>query len=284
MGSLDDSTPNPVTEAEVLERFDELHARGELLWEPNEATHIPQHPFDAYIRVSPALVTKPYNPGDTSRKPAFTDDPPEYTLCEVGPAHKLILNKYCWVRPQLILHTLEYEAQREGMTLRDVDATRQVLEMLGPGYMAIFNGGPEAGGSIAHKHVQIMTKPEWTMFPEKCLDQDAGLMSLDTITFVHQFRPMRPESTSATIFASIKDLSESMGVPKLYPAHNLVLTSSWFIVLPRIQAEVDGCAAGAQAMLGDIWTKTHDQVQQWRSLGPMSVLAQLGVTRPNDSI
>ncbi|KAK6434209.1 hypothetical protein LTR95_009613 [Oleoguttula sp. CCFEE 5521] len=224
MGSLDNPIAKSTTEAKVFERFDELHARGELLWEPNEPIHIPQHPFDAYIRVSPALVTKPYNPGDTSRKPAFTDDPPEYTLCEVGPAHKLILNKYCWVRPQLILHTLEYESQREGLTLRDVDATWQVLRMLGPSYMAIFNGGPEAGGSIAHKHVQIMPKPGWKMFPESCLTQD-------------------PEMA----------------------------------FLPRTQAGVDGCAAGAQAMLGDIWTKTNEQVQQWQVLQPMSVLAKLGV-------
>ncbi|OQO09995.1 hypothetical protein B0A48_04350 [Cryoendolithus antarcticus] len=240
MGSLDNPIAKSTTEAKVFERFDELHARGELLWEPNEPIHIPQHPFDAYIRVSPALVTKPYNPGDTSRKPAFTDDPPEYTLCNVGPAHKLILNKYCWVRPQLILHTLEYESQRDGLTLRDVDTTWRVLEMLGSGYMAIFNGGPEAGGSIAHKHVQIMPKPGWEMFPGRCLTED-------------------PESTFQ------------------YPAHNAVLTSSWLIVLPRTQAEVDGCAAGAQAMLGDIWTKTNEQVQQWQVLQPMTVLAKLGV-------
>nr|OQO32244.1 hypothetical protein B0A51_00492 [Rachicladosporium sp. CCFEE 5018] len=280
MGALDSLTPISVTEAEVLKRFDELHTRGELLWEPNEPIRIPQQPIDAYIRVSPALMTKPYNPGDTSRKPAFTGDPPEYTLCEVGPAHKLILNKYCWVRPQLILHTLEYESQRDGLTLRDVDATWQVLEMLGEGYMAIFNGGPEAGGSIAHKHVQIMPKPGWKLFPGKCLDQDAGMKSLGVVPFVHQFQVLFPESTSAAIFASIRELSGSMSIPALYPAHNVVLTLSWLIVLPRRQAEVDGCAAGAQAMLGDIWTKTHDQVQQWRSLGPMSVLAQLGVTRP----
>ncbi|KAK6432724.1 hypothetical protein LTR95_011105 [Oleoguttula sp. CCFEE 5521] len=279
MESLDNLTPKSVTGVEVLERFDALHARGELLWEPNEPIHVTQDPFDAHIRVSPALVTKPYNPGDTSRKPAFTDDPPEYTLCEVGPAHKLILNKYCWVRPQLILHTLEYEAQREGLTLRDADATWQVLEMLGEGYMAIFNGGPEAGGSIAHKHVQIMPKPGWKMFPERCLDETEESTSFDAVPFAHQFRALPPDSTSATIFASIKELSESMGIPKGYPAHNVVLTSSWFIVLPRTKAEIDGCAAGAQAMLGDIWTKTHGQVRQWRSLGPMSVLAQLGVIR-----
>lgn len=123
--------------------------------------------YQIYFRVSPITASKPYNPNSKSKKPSFQDDDPDFTLCKIGNDYKLILNKFCWLRPQLILHTLEFQSQRDLLTLPDFEATWEVLKEMGVGYMAVFNGGPDAGSSVAHKHLQVFPRPEWKTFADR---------------------------------------------------------------------------------------------------------------------
>jgi ATP adenylyltransferase/5',5'''-P-1,P-4-tetraphosphate phosphorylase II len=69
-----------------------------------------------------------------------------------------VLNKFCVVRPQFVLHTVEYEHQDQGLNDGDLRAGWEALRALGDGYMVIFNGGEDAGASVAHKHLQIIPK------------------------------------------------------------------------------------------------------------------------------
>lgn len=69
-----------------------------------------------------------------------------------------MLNKYCTVRPQFVLHTAEYESQADGLTREDMIAATEALQAMGNGYLVIFNGGKDAGASVAHKHLQIVPK------------------------------------------------------------------------------------------------------------------------------
>jgi len=99
----------------------------------------------------------------TSTKPisvrAFTDTNSDFSLGLIGQHHKLILNKYCVVRPQFVLHTVALESQNDALNERDCHAALECLAALGDGYMVIFNCGPDAGASINHRHLQILPKP-----------------------------------------------------------------------------------------------------------------------------
>lgn len=61
----------------------------------------------------------------------------------------------------MILHTREFQSQTDLLHKADFEAALSVLEQLGDRYMAIFNGGPDAGSSVAHKHLQLFVKPDW---------------------------------------------------------------------------------------------------------------------------
>jgi len=124
-------------------------------------------PLQVYFRVSPTTQIKPFNPNDKSRKPGFLDDDPEFTVCHVEPNHKLILNKYCWLRPQMVLHTRDFQAQTDLLTEADFEASLDVLRQLGGRYMVVFNGGPKAGSSVAHKHLQVFLRPEWATIADE---------------------------------------------------------------------------------------------------------------------
>jgi ATP adenylyltransferase/5',5'''-P-1,P-4-tetraphosphate phosphorylase II len=102
-------------------------------------------------------------------KNAFADTNPDFYLGQIGPNHKLILNKYSVVRPQFVLPTLEFEPQSSPLNATDSAAVWDVLVRLGGDYIAIFNCGAEAGASVGHKHMQILPHPErkmFTLFPD----------------------------------------------------------------------------------------------------------------------
>ena len=83
----------------------------------------------------------------------------DFDLGIFGTRHKLILNKYCVVRPQLVLHTIDFESQDEILNVDDFNAAWLALTSLGDKYMVIFNGGKDAGASLNHKHLQVLPRP-----------------------------------------------------------------------------------------------------------------------------
>tara|TARA_R110002060_G_scaffold10893_3_gene16057 strand:+ start:2087 stop:2413 length:327 start_codon:yes stop_codon:yes gene_type:complete len=87
----------------------------------------------------------------------------------IGPSHKLILNKYCVVRPQYVLHTTSFTPQADHLNVVDFAAAWNVLSRLESRHMVIYNCGVEAGSSIGHKHLQVLPRPEkeeFELFPD----------------------------------------------------------------------------------------------------------------------
>lgn len=161
-------------EERTLAQFDKLVQQGEIIWQDTAPRYISATPFDVWMiviverlidsdqvkqfqfRVADGLSKKPRTAGTKVRKPAFTGDSEDFTLGLFGPRHKLILNKYCAVRPQLVLHTVEFENQDELLNAHDFEAAWSALKALGDGYMVIYNGGKDAGASLNHKHMQVI--------------------------------------------------------------------------------------------------------------------------------
>lgn len=115
-----------------------------------------QSKFQFYV--ADGLTRKPRTAGTKKRAPAFTGDSEDFTLGLFGTRHKLILNKYCAVRPQMVLHTVEFENQDELLNAYDFQAAWLALTALGARYMVIFNGGKDAGASLNHKHMQVIPR------------------------------------------------------------------------------------------------------------------------------
>lgn len=119
------------------------------------------------FRSATSLTCKPIlsstDPGRSKPTNAFSDTDPDFHLLSL-PSHNLILNKYCVVRPQLILHTTEFVPQADHLTASDLAAAWDVLSQLQVegrknDYVVIYNCGFEGGSSVGHKHLQILPRP-----------------------------------------------------------------------------------------------------------------------------
>ncbi|KAH6638644.1 hypothetical protein BKA67DRAFT_697363 [Truncatella angustata] len=264
-------------EVRALAQFDSLVEKGEIIWEPTEEIKVEQQPFNVFFRISPITAVKPFNPNDKSRKPGFLDDDPEFTLSKVAPNHKLILNKYCWLRPQMILHTVDFQSQRDSLTADDIEASASVLHQLGERYMVIFNGGPDAGSSVAHKHLQVFPRPEW----ETVADKIAKDSSKSPLPFRYGLKMLATDTTAAGIYDHYVELCRELSISS-GRAHSMLLVRDWLMVIPRACATIHGHIAdapmqgGANAMIGMLWLKSTEQFQNWQEYGPIRVLTEFG--------
>lgn len=116
------------------------------------------------IRIVPAFVKKPNalqaeqspTPRDTQPEgiPLF-DVPPEYVIAAAGP-FRIILNKYCAVRNQILLTSVSLRSQCEILDASELSSVYRVLKTLPQDHLAFYNCGTDSGASQPHKHVQIV--------------------------------------------------------------------------------------------------------------------------------
>ncbi|KAM3420455.1 hypothetical protein BST61_g3725 [Cercospora zeina] len=295
MGSTD-------LESQALRQFDRLHAKGELLWNETQPRHVPSEPFDFEFRIATSLQKKPID--TTQKKPtknAFPESEGDWTLGPIGEDHKLILNKFCVVRPQFVLPTNEYQPQSDALNVRDLDAGWEVLTRLTSGeddddkYMVIFNCGVEAGSSVGHKHLQCIPRPLGTKHGKKDFfsslrsDGDGSVEKVKSTPFEHAAISLTTDDGRIhgrkleEAYAKLRELLGLRIEEGKVPPHNVLLTKRHLLVIPRRKAwiEIEGAdtviAGNAAGMIGLVYTWSEDQYAAWQDYGPMKALSALGV-------
>lgn len=105
---------------------------------------------------------------------------------------------------------------------------------------------------------------------------------MEGVPYSHLLQALPPGSTASSVYGQYLRMCKHLKIQDKHPAHNIVLTQSWLLVLPGRVGGIDDnlCQAGAIAMIGWVWAKTERQIEHWRKLGPMKVLARFGV--PNE--
>ncbi|KAM0711689.1 hypothetical protein Q7P35_001056 [Cladosporium inversicolor] len=263
----------------VLARFDKLVQQGEIIWQDSTPRYVSATPFNFQFYVADGLTRKPRTAGSKKRAPAFTGDSEEFTLGVFGTRHKLILNKYCAVRPQMVLHTVEFEPQDDLLNTHDFNAAWLALTALGDQYMVIFNGGKDAGASLNHKHMQVIPRAGHAGLEYLVQGAEDGAQVASGLEDV-PFRlsvgalPSNPDGESLhQLFATLrKELDLKLDQP-----YNMILYYHHMIVIPRRTANIDGIDANAAGMTGDVWCSSEAQYEEWLRIGPMQLLQQFGV-------
>jgi ATP adenylyltransferase/5',5'''-P-1,P-4-tetraphosphate phosphorylase II len=212
---------------------------------------------------------------------AFADSNPDFDLGIIGTKHKLILNKYCVVRPQLVLHTTNFEAQSNPLDIADFDALWKVLCEMGREYFAIFNCGADAGASVGHKHMQILphsTNSDFELFPDRMMepkDASGRVLAMPGVSYQHAISGL-PKHTDAEVLLHMYHRLASSLAHDLATPHNMILTDRWMMVIPRTRARIGIMAANAAAMVGMVWVTSEEQFEAWTAQDPMALLPSFG--------
>ncbi|KAJ5822771.1 hypothetical protein N7447_005111 [Penicillium robsamsonii] len=284
-------------ESLVLSKFDNLVQSGLVLYDEKQRIieHIDENLKFQFVLTSalakkPTLTTPQSQPEVNSRRPEERDGSDISTTgFELGTldSHFLIVNKFCFARPHLMLLTSDgYKRQYEALEEADLDSMWRILISMERDYVAFFNCGQNGGCSRLHKHMQLMPLPanSFAAFLDSSEEPETK------VPFKWFYRRFEGEVTPAVLFGVYKDLlKEATKVggdhtastpPGAVCPHNMILTKRWMIVLPRRRGGINKEAGvNSLGMLGVIAVATTKEIDNWVRLGLTESLAEVGVPK-----
>ncbi|MCM8596489.1 phosphorylase [Accumulibacter sp.] len=223
--------------------------------------------------------------GETPRNP-FLPPEPALTVAEVSPGHIAVLNKFNVLDGHLLLVTSAFEDQRTLLGPADFAAWCACLAEY-PG-LGFYNGGPEAGASQSHKHLQIVPLPLSMAEPGVPIAALFGGEgpACPAIPFAHGFARLRSAragdlvSVGSEAHALYRRLLADLGIGAIRrdgrewqsAPYNLLLTRDWMLVVPRRCESWQGISINGLGFAGSLFVRHTGELERIRRHGPMGVL------------
>lgn len=259
----------------VRERWREALASGAL--QPMETVSRPLEnqgiPF--VVRVVYRQMDKPRR-GDNARQDPFA---PPYDgslfLAEVPPHHAALLNKFPVLPEHVLLVTRDYADQEALIT--EADFAALAAAMAGKETLGFYNGGPEAGASQSHKHLQVVPLP--------LADDDSPVPLepfLGRLPFLHAWTELKDgwpvrAARLADIYHRLWRACgyEPNGDRQPVP-YNLLLTRRHVWLVPRRRRSVEGVEVNGLGYAGALLAMNPDQARLIERTGPLRILERAG--------
>jgi ATP adenylyltransferase len=222
----------------------------------------------------------------------FLPPEPELTVGAIGSTHLAVLNKFNVIEQHLLIVTRRFESQEALMTPADFEALWFCLrEIDGLGF---YNGGPDAGASQPHKHLQMVPLPlaadgppvpMESRFPRA--DAPSVVQRLTGLPFPHVFCALResqwenPAEAAALTHTHYLAMLEACAIPALERGgqafqsapYNLLLRRGWMLLVPRAREHFEGISVNALGYAGSLFVRNASELASIRRAGPMRILA-----------
>ncbi|MES9885225.1 MAG: Ap4A phosphorylase II [Candidatus Sedimenticola sp. 20ELBAFRAG] len=223
---------------------------------------------------------KPDNP--------FLPPEPELTVGEISHTHLGVLNKFNVIENHLLIITKAFAPQETLLDENDFDALCRCLPEFPS--LSFYNGGPEAGASQRHKHLQLVplplndNEPDLPIQPllEKVTTTES-IIRLPDLEFSNGFvrfaDPLAPGDASRCNNWYLK-LLDTLGIPGRREngqtvqsrPYNLLLTRHWMLLIPRSREFHQEISVNALGFAGSLFVRERAQLDQLRTPGPMELL------------
>lgn len=223
-------------------------------------------------------------------------------VADIPPRHVCLLNKFNVVQRHLLLITREFRPQTSPLDWEDFTALANLTADLDG--VAFYNGGPAAGASQPHKHLQWapvlpnelpfapafdrrLTDSTYEIFPFRhflaalpnpdfCAAEILGRQWWETYCRGLAACGVVPrESENETSSFGTRSPRE---LPPELPPYNLVLTRRWLLIVPRSRESVAGISLNSLAFVGALLVRDVEQYEKLLAFGPWQAL--LAVTCP----
>lgn len=233
------------------------------------------------LRLAENLARPPRPAGLPAVNPFLPYDP-ELFVCDLSDRHVVLLNKYNLVRHHLLVIPREFEPQESILTPADFDAMGRLLGVCDG--LAFYNSGRGAGGSQAHKHLQLVPLPLGPRTSPPVPIEARLRAGAPPLPFVHRFvrfrRPFAADRARAVYLRMLGELAlrppRGSGRPRPLP-HNLLFTRRWMLMVPRTAETCDGISVNALGFAGSLFARNDDDLRRIRECGPLEILCRVGI-------
>ena len=203
----------------------------------------------------------------------FADPDPALIVRDLTPTHRALLNKFSVLREHLLVVTREYREQRSLLDESDFEALAFCME--DAEVLAFYNGGPEAGASQSHKHLQVVTLP---LSPRHSVPMDTRLGGAEKLPFRYAFARLAPGQAArpAEMLRAYAALHREAGLESAKP-YSLLATHEWMLVVPRARDRFEDISVNSLAFAGSFFVRDAKHANTIAAARPMSVLASVAL-------
>lgn len=251
--------------------------------------------IDFVVRLAQGLAYKPsaYERGardEPPRRDPFRDPEPELTVGDLSATHRCVLNKFPVVERHALLVTRAFEDQESPLTVADFVALATGLRAFDA--LGFYNGGPAAGASQRHKHLQLVplpldggatgapSLPLEALLDSAALDPAGAPVALPQWPFAHGFvgldPTLEPQAAGEEMRARYVALLTALGLSTEAPApYNLLATRRWLLVVARRTAQVQGVEVNGLGFAGAFFARDPAALERIVAHGPMAMLREV---------
>lgn len=236
---------------------------------------------------------------DGSAANPFLPYDPNLFVGDIADTHVALLNKFNVIDHHLLIVTRRFELQEALLNFADFGALFTCMAQFDG--LGFYNGGPAAGASQPHKHLQIVPLPLDEASPLLPVEpllvaarMDGTIGTVPGLTFAHAFARLepllatRPLEMARSAFDRYRALLDAAGLhaidvngePRQPAPYNLLVTTRWMLLVPRSTERADGVPVNALGFAGSLFVRDEAQMETIRKLGPMSVLQRVARSIP----
>jgi ATP adenylyltransferase len=207
-------------------------------------------------------------------------------VAEVSPTHVCRLNRYPVVEDHTLIVTRQFEDQQAPLNAGDFHALWTCMNEYEA--MAFYNGGPAAGASQSHKHLQMVPLPLAPAGPRIPLEPliaqakfSSAIGESPRLPFRHGVARLDPQSVeepaqaAQASLALYRELLSHAGIDphaSALEAYNLLATREWMLIVPRVREWFDSVSLNGLAFAGTLLVKSEEQFALLRNRGAMAAL------------
>lgn len=241
--------------------------------------------IDYVVRVIASLARKPRAEQPKPKDPFAPPYERPLYVGDIAPGHVGLLNKFPVLDNHLLIVTREFQTQTGALQASDFEAMLRVLASWDG--LAFYNGGPEAGASQPHRHLQMVDLPVSgnSMPVSEALGATEFKNELGyapALPFSHAVARMprsaldAPASGGAEVCRIYHALLDAIGRPAhgktVLDPYNLLATRDWLWAIPRTRSACSGVEINALGFAGALMVADESQLADLRSIGPARVL------------
>lgn len=211
-------------------------------------------------------------------------------VTDISETHLCLLNKFNVVDHHFLIVTRQYEPQENWLTLDDFEALVRCLSEVDG--IAFFNGGPAAGSSQPHKHLQVVPyvgdRVDCSMEGAiaTAAKESDGFGESSLFPFVHAIAPIDQNTTAQqhltryhTLLNAVGIASENQWQGRQTAAYNFLCTRQWMMIVPRSQEKYAGISVNSLGFVGSLLVKDEAMLEKLSAIGPMNLLKEVGFSR-----
>lgn len=268
-----------------------------------ESVRVEQDSVNFILRVVSSLERKhaSYQPASKRgiAKNPFLPFDDRLLVAELSDTHVCLLNKFNVIDHHLLFVTRRFEDQELPLTEADFEACLVGLREIDG--LVFYNGGPIAGASEPHRHLQLVPLPLAAGeqgVPMEPLIREALSTSCaqsSPLPFRHAVcdlpREWLDDPTGAACaachsYSHLLEASELIGGSTVrsatgLPPYNLLMTREWMLLIPRSHESWRDISINALGYAGSFFLRRREQVSDVESYGPMNVLSTAAFPSPS---